>query len=170
MTELVFIIPSDKNSPCCKACQLIAAGQKCREAQRATCEQEAKCNGISAECPSSAPQLDGTECLEKGKCRNGTCLPFCETQNYQSCMCDTVADACKRCCRYHLNDTCFPIDHSDILPDGTPCVHGFCNNASLKLIFIYEPINRMTALIIAGVLREDGPRYRRTFLGHRRGA
>ena len=23
------------------------SGQKCREAQRATCEQEAKCNGIS---------------------------------------------------------------------------------------------------------------------------
>jgi hypothetical protein len=25
---------------------LMPSGQKCREAQRATCEQEAKCNGI----------------------------------------------------------------------------------------------------------------------------
>lgn len=37
---------SDKNSPCCKNCQLMPAGQKCREAQKATCEQEAKCTGI----------------------------------------------------------------------------------------------------------------------------
>lgn len=36
---------SDKNSPCCKNCMLMPAGQKCREAQRATCEQEAKCTG-----------------------------------------------------------------------------------------------------------------------------
>lgn len=77
------VVYSDKNSPCCKGCQLMASGQKCREAQRATCELEAKCTGGSAECPASAPQPDGTECLEKGKCRNGTCLPFCETQNYQ---------------------------------------------------------------------------------------
>lgn len=142
---------SDKNSPCCKNCQLMPAGQKCREAQKATCEQEAKCTGItslcnflflrmlhsfhlsigsSSECPASAPQPDGTECLEKGLCRNGTCLPFCETQGYQSCMCDTVSDACKRCCRYHLNDTCFPFEPFDILPDGTPCIHGFCNSVS----------------------------------------
>jgi len=124
----VGAICSDKNSPCCKGCQLMSAGQKCREAQRATCEQEAKCTGTKAECPVSAPQPDGTECLEKGLCRNGTCLPFCETQGYQSCMCDTVADACKRCCRYHLNDTCFPFEPFEILLDGTPCVHGFCNS------------------------------------------
>lgn len=37
---------SDKNSPCCKNCMLMPSGQKCREAQRATCEQEAKCTGI----------------------------------------------------------------------------------------------------------------------------
>ena len=86
--------------------------------------------GSSSECPASAPQPDGTECLEKGLCRNGTCLPFCETQGYQSCMCDTVSDACKRCCRYHLNDTCFPFEPFDILPDGTPCIHGFCNSVS----------------------------------------
>ena len=31
----------------------------------------------------------GTGCIERGQCRNGTCLPFCETQGLQSCMCDT---------------------------------------------------------------------------------
>lgn len=39
----------------------------------------------------------------------------------------TVGDACKRCCRMSLNETCFPIDPQDILPDGTPCIQGFCN-------------------------------------------
>jgi len=28
----------------------------------------------------------------------------------------------------NLNDTCFPVTPQDILPDGTPCIHGFCNN------------------------------------------
>lgn len=71
---------------------------------------------------------DGTECLEKGKCRLGKCVPYCETQNLQSCMCDTPAEnACKRCCRKNLNATCFPVTPQDILPDGTPCIHGFCN-------------------------------------------
>jgi hypothetical protein len=44
----------------------------------------------------------------------------------------TVADACKRCCRMNLNDTCFPVDPQDILPDGTPCIQGFCNKVQLQ--------------------------------------
>ncbi|KAK2708701.1 ADAM 17-like protease [Artemia franciscana] len=119
---------SDKNSPCCKHCQLMPAGVKCRDSQVATCEQESRCTNLSPECPPSPPMPDGTGCIERGQCRNGTCLPFCETQGLQSCMCDTPGDACKRCCRVHLNDTCFAYDPTDILPDGTPCVHGFCNN------------------------------------------
>ena len=31
-----------------------------------------------------------------------------------------------------LNETCFPIDPQDILPDGTPCIQGFCNKVKLK--------------------------------------
>jgi len=59
--------------------------------------------------------------------------PYCETQHLQSCMCDTEADACKRCCRKNLNSTCFPIVDKekggpDRLLDGTPCYQGFCNN------------------------------------------
>ena len=37
---------SDKNSPCCKNCMLMPSGQKCREAQRAICDQGATCPGI----------------------------------------------------------------------------------------------------------------------------
>ncbi|XP_075230695.1 ADAM 17-like protease Tace isoform X2 [Lycorma delicatula] len=118
---------SDKNSPCCLNCQFMAVGMKCRDAQYATCEQESRCTGTSSECPRSPPMSDGTACLERGQCRGGKCVPYCETQGLQSCMCDIIADACKRCCRMNLNDTCFPVDPLDILPDGTPCIQGFCN-------------------------------------------
>lgn len=83
------ILFSDKNSPCCQNCQFMASGVKCREGQFATCEQESRCTGTGAECPKSPPMPDGTGCLERGKCRLGKCIPFCETQGLQSCMCDT---------------------------------------------------------------------------------
>ncbi|XP_054265870.1 ADAM 17-like protease isoform X2 [Macrosteles quadrilineatus] len=118
---------SDKNSPCCQNCKYMSAGFTCREAQYATCEQESRCSGLSAECPRSPPMSDGTGCLERGQCRGGKCVPYCETQGMQSCMCDIISDACKRCCRMNMNDTCFPVDPLDILPDGTPCIQGFCN-------------------------------------------
>ncbi|XP_055373742.1 ADAM 17-like protease [Condylostylus longicornis] len=118
---------SDKNSPCCQNCQFMPVGHKCREAQYATCEQEARCTGAHAECPKSPPMADGTVCQEKGQCRNGKCVPYCETQGLQSCMCDIILDACKRCCRMSINETCFPVEPPDVLPDGTPCIQGFCN-------------------------------------------
>lgn len=87
---------SDKNSPCCQGCQFMTAGIKCREAQYATCEQEARCTGNQSECPKSPPMADGTTCQERGQCRGGKCIPYCETQGLQSCMCDIIQDACKR--------------------------------------------------------------------------
>ncbi|CRK87999.1 CLUMA_CG001785, isoform A [Clunio marinus] len=118
---------SDKNSPCCQNCQFMQAGVKCREAAYATCEQEARCTGGNADCPKSPPMNDGTICQERGQCRSGKCVPYCETQGLQSCMCDVIADACKRCCRMSINETCFAVEPPDILPDGTPCIQGFCN-------------------------------------------
>ncbi|CAH0724941.1 unnamed protein product, partial [Brenthis ino] len=118
---------SDKNSPCCAGCVFAAPGVVCREAAHPACEGEATCNGASADCPKAPAIADEHECAERGRCRNGSCVPYCETQGLHSCMCDIVADACKRCCRKSLNKTCFPVAHNDILPDGTPCIQGFCN-------------------------------------------
>ncbi|CAL8071934.1 unnamed protein product [Orchesella dallaii] len=118
---------SDKNSPCCQNCQFMSAGEKCRDAQLATCEQESRCTGNAADCPKSAPMADSTPCLEKGQCRTGRCIPYCETLGKQSCMCDKLENACKRCCRVHLNATCYPIEPYETLPDGTPCIQGICN-------------------------------------------
>ena len=61
-------------------CQYMAVNAKCRTANYATCEKEAECTGVSAECPKSEHMADGTNCIEKGKCRAGKCIPFCETQ------------------------------------------------------------------------------------------
>ncbi|KAK8738509.1 hypothetical protein OTU49_003911 [Cherax quadricarinatus] len=123
---------SDRNSPCCQSCQFMSHGVKCREKQPATCDNESRCLGTKAECPKAKPMEDGTPCIEKGQCLQGNCLPYCETQDMQSCMCDTIDDACKRCCRKTLNDTCFPVMPVDILPDGTPCIHGFCNKGKCE--------------------------------------
>ena len=65
----------------------MSAGQKCRTENYATCEEKAVCTGNQAECPKSHPMTDGTGCIERGKCRNGECIPYCETQGLQSCMC-----------------------------------------------------------------------------------
>lgn len=119
---------SDKNSPCCQNCQFMRNGVKCRDAQYATCEEESRCTGQQADCPKSPPMTDGTACQERGKCSGGKCIPFCETQRMQSCMCDVIENACKRCCRSSINETCSPVDAADMLADGTPCIQGFCNN------------------------------------------
>lgn len=127
---------SDKNSPCCVNCNFMAAGAKCRTENYATCEEKAVCTGEQAECPASLPMPDGTNCIERGKCRSGECIPYCETQGLQSCMCDTEQDACMRCCRRNLNSTCFPImddqGNPDPLKDGTPCYQGSCNKGQCE--------------------------------------
>lgn len=131
---MLFIVLffSDKNSPCCQNCQFMTEGVKCREAQYATCEQESRCTGRMSDCPRSPPMADGTDCQERGRCRSGKCIPYCETQGLQSCMCDVLENACKRCCRTSMNETCFPVDLQDILMDGTPCIQGFCNKVCVS--------------------------------------
>lgn len=39
----------------------------------------------------------------------------------------SVENSCKRCCRTSLNDSCNPVEPLDILPRGTPCIQGFCD-------------------------------------------
>ena len=45
--------------------------------------QEATCNGKEATCPASLPMADSTKCIDRGECRGGKCIPFCETQDLQ---------------------------------------------------------------------------------------
>jgi len=121
-------ICSDKNSPCCNMCHFEKVNTKCRTENLASCEKEAKCTGFSANCPRSEPMADGTNCIEKGKCQDGRCSPYCETLGMFSCMCDSEETACRRCCRSGFNNSCSLSDIADVLPDGTPCFKGLCNN------------------------------------------
>ncbi|KAH9383721.1 hypothetical protein HPB48_025487 [Haemaphysalis longicornis] len=98
------------------------------------------CTGKSAECPPSPPQWDDSPCLDKGKCRAGECMPYCETRGEVSCMCDTEVDACKRCCRPSHNATCKPTEPMEILRDGTPCIHGYCEKVSPLLIHVLQAL------------------------------
>ncbi|XP_049273089.1 ADAM 17-like protease [Rhipicephalus sanguineus] len=124
---------SDRNSPCCRNCDYSQNnGALCREAQPNACKNEAYCTGKSAECPPSPPQRDDSPCLDKGKCRAGECMPYCETRGEVSCMCDTEVDACKRCCRPSHNATCKPTEPMEILRDGTPCIHGYCEKGKCE--------------------------------------
>jgi disintegrin and metalloproteinase domain-containing protein 17 len=66
----------------------MGVGEKCREAQLATCEQESRCTGGSAECPKSAPMADATPCVEKGQCKHGRCIPYCETVSHLKLILD----------------------------------------------------------------------------------
>ncbi|KAG0430713.1 hypothetical protein HPB47_022436, partial [Ixodes persulcatus] len=123
---------SDRNSPCCRNCDYSQNGALCREAQPNACKNESHCtypllfSSTVTECPPSRPLEDDIPCLDKGKCRGGECMPYCETRGEISCMCDTEVDACKRCCRPSHNATCKPTEPMEILRDGTPCIHGYC--------------------------------------------
>ena len=88
---------SDKNSPCCISCNFMAQGSKCRSDNYATCEEKAVCTGNQAACPASRPMADDTECNERGKCKNGQCIPYCETQHLQ-----VHSHVEKRCLTYYL--------------------------------------------------------------------
>ncbi|XP_023216169.1 ADAM 17-like protease isoform X2 [Centruroides sculpturatus] len=126
------VICSDKNAPCCRGCRLVQRREVCREAQPLACKQEAHCTGESPDCPPSPAQPNKTLCLDKGQCLAGECIPFCETRDRLYCLCDREEDACKRCCRRTQNDTCDPIEPIEILRDGTPCIHGYCDKGHCK--------------------------------------
>lgn len=45
--------------------------------------------GNSSECPTPGNLPDKTECVDRGQCHGGECVPFCEaTQKLQSCACN----------------------------------------------------------------------------------
>ena len=82
---------SDKNQLCCTNCQFSDTLSMCHtdSVSDTSCEGVAFCTGNSGDCPHPQPKANGTACLEKGECRDGTCVPFCETHSMVSCICDT---------------------------------------------------------------------------------
>ncbi|CAJ0583312.1 unnamed protein product, partial [Mesorhabditis spiculigera] len=124
---------SPKNHPCCSpACTFLPPLHICRFANALQCTRQSNCTGTNGDCPPPRPTLDGTNCVDKGQCQNGTCLPFCETIGKESCICLDDASACMRCCRSPNSTECLPEPNGGMLRDGTFCVHGTCQNNKCK--------------------------------------
>uniref|UniRef100_A0A8C1WXQ3 ADAM metallopeptidase domain 17a n=1 Tax=Cyprinus carpio TaxID=7962 RepID=A0A8C1WXQ3_CYPCA len=128
---------SDRNSPCCKNCRFESADKICQENITATCKGMARCTGNSSECPTPGNLKDNTECVDKGRCQAGKCIPFCEAlHNLESCACNETENSCKVCCRSSSRlCTPFSSDGSYLyLRKGKPCTVGFSRTFSLCFV------------------------------------
>ncbi|XP_025085784.1 disintegrin and metalloproteinase domain-containing protein 17-like [Pomacea canaliculata] len=125
------------NKPCCTDCKIAKEGTNCEYNFELPCMESAKCDGVSADCPSAVPKENGIACRGEGQCINGRCITtYCkelgekDNRRYRACMCDHDASvACKRCClEVFDNDTngpCFPT--TETLRPGQRCYNGECD-------------------------------------------
>ncbi|XP_073682861.1 disintegrin and metalloproteinase domain-containing protein 17a isoform X2 [Garra rufa] len=136
---------SDRNSPCCKNCRFESAEKTCQETITATCKGMSKCTGNSSECPTPGNLADNTECVDKGRCQKGECMPFCEAlHSLESCACNETEDSCKVCCRSNGPCAPFVFEGSPLyLRKGKPCTVGFCDGAGKCMKHVQDVIERL---------------------------
>lgn len=145
-------ICSDVNQECCEKCVFSPPTKICYSQQDALCEGEAKCSGKSADCPSAPPKPDGSECLERGHCRNKECMSFCEYNGKISCICDKVETSCKWCCKDNATSECNPYTAGNTtvssfdLPNGMPCIQGFCDKGTCEKQ-VHDMVQRLWDII-----------------------
>lgn len=138
---------SDRNSPCCRNCKFERAGTRCQEPISATCKGISSCTGNSSRCPPPENAADDTMCVDKGRCKNGECNPFCEAmQSLQSCACNETEHSCKVCCR-GKDGTCSPFVQNNgsflFLRKGKPCTVGFCDEGGKCMKQVQDVIERL---------------------------
>ena len=64
------------SGPCCSETKkFLPAGEPCR-ATTNPCEEMARCNGMSAQCPENPKKQNGVSCLTNGKCTDGYCVEY----------------------------------------------------------------------------------------------
>lgn len=126
---------SDLNHLCCDKCKIRSRGSLCREKNSDSCKDATVCDGFSKNCPAKSPPLpDGRQCLDDGTCLNGQCKSVCEIEGKIPCICHQRKDQfCLRCCRSRgSNSTCSPHVKNSYLPNGSPCLYGFCDEGKCK--------------------------------------
>lgn len=142
---------SDNNDICCTNCQFSRRETLCHAAQNESCEASSYCNGASKTCPAPPFKADGSDCLGRGKCKQGVCQSYCESIGKMSCACDTVVNACHWCCRDDSNSTCMAQRNADgslsNLPEGMPCVVGNCNNKGECVKQVQDLVQRLWDII-----------------------
>ncbi|XP_067686012.1 ADAM 17-like protease [Haliotis asinina] len=137
---------SPVNHACCVNCQLASLGHICVADNNVTCLDASYCDGTSLACPAAAKKQDNTPCLDEGICRDGECLSFCEGRNLHSCICDGVDTSCYRCCRVNATSPCERYDPPSLLPDGRPCVQGYCTQGTCKRT-VQNTVERLFSII-----------------------
>ncbi|XP_036405756.1 disintegrin and metalloproteinase domain-containing protein 17 [Megalops cyprinoides] len=138
---------SDRNSACCRNCMFEQAGKMCQESINATCKGRSHCTGNSSECPPPANAPDDTVCVDMGRCQDGECIPFCETEmSLKSCACNETDDSCKVCCR-NRDGTCTPYRDANqnflFLRKGKPCTVGFCDEGGKCMKQVQDVVERL---------------------------
>ncbi|XP_061901166.1 disintegrin and metalloproteinase domain-containing protein 17 isoform X1 [Entelurus aequoreus] len=138
---------SDRNSACCKKCQLEAAGEVCQEPIDATCKGHSYCTGSNKDCPPPQNAPDKTSCLDSGECQDGECVPFClAVLKLQPCACNETNASCKVCCRGN-GGVCAPYrdtaGHFLFLRKGKPCTVGFCDGAGKCMKQVQDVVERL---------------------------
>ncbi|XP_051565379.1 disintegrin and metalloproteinase domain-containing protein 10-like isoform X1 [Myxocyprinus asiaticus] len=95
---------SPSQGPCCTPeCIFKGSNVKCRE--ESECALEGKCNGITAQCPTSAPKENFTACHSNTQvCLNGGCSgSICQRYGLEVCTCASEegkddTELCHVCC------------------------------------------------------------------------
>ncbi|XP_077409714.1 disintegrin and metalloproteinase domain-containing protein 17-like isoform X2 [Vanacampus margaritifer] len=138
---------SDRNSRCCRKCQLEARGKVCQDRLDAMCKGESYCTGSSEKCPPPENAPDQTRCLDSGRCRNGSCVPFCRAfVKLEPCACNETATSCMVCCRGR-DGVCAPYQDKEdqflFLHKGKPCTVGFCDGAGKCMKQVQDVVQRL---------------------------
>uniref|UniRef100_A0A8C3AW96 Disintegrin and metalloproteinase domain-containing protein 10 n=1 Tax=Cyclopterus lumpus TaxID=8103 RepID=A0A8C3AW96_CYCLU len=98
-------ICSPSQGPCCTPeCIYKNTNDDCRE--ESECAHDGRCNGATAQCPTSEPKANFTSChAETQVCMNGVCSgSICEKYGLEVCTCasedgkDEAAELCHVCC------------------------------------------------------------------------
>ncbi|TKR80870.1 hypothetical protein L596_014859 [Steinernema carpocapsae] len=120
---------SPKNSQCClETCTVAPPTQICHYGVAERCTARTFCTGNSSGCPAWNVLPDGTDCFDKGVCKDGQCLDWCEQSGLKPCLCENEAQACFRCCRKSKDDVCKPHPLGrELMLNGSRCFYGKCN-------------------------------------------
>ncbi|GAB1605769.1 hypothetical protein Ahia01_000859200 [Argonauta hians] len=133
-TEKCYFTKGSECSPvhqgcCTDSCKIAPKGERCYSVTGDSegCVLSATCNGVDFDCPQTKPLEDDTSCGDRGRCKNGTCIPFCEYRNLTSCICESMHETCYICCSSEGHE-CNPYDGIIKYSDGRPCLQGYCQN------------------------------------------
>ncbi|XP_062417754.1 disintegrin and metalloproteinase domain-containing protein 10 isoform X2 [Pungitius pungitius] len=169
-------ICSPSQGPCCTPeCGYKRTSDKCRV--ESECAQEGRCNGATAQCPTSEPKANFTSChRETQVCLNGVCSgSICEKYGLEVCTCasqegqDEAAELCHVCCMNKMSPTTCSSTGSDkwvkffnktttTLQPGSPCndFKGYCDVFTrCRLVDADGPLARLKKAIFNAELYEN---------------